>query len=116
MRFCIYLTRRGLITSSQCVQVLATVCEQTPPFGRLAIREKALSLQQVAGLLHSVPERTIPLGELAVRAGLMDDLTRNRILELQRNETPSVQQVLVALGILAQRVVEREHERFLGSM
>ena len=116
MRFCIYLTRRGLLTSTQCVQVLAAVVDGTPPFGRLAIRERAMSIQQLAALLHSVPDPTVPMGELAIQAGLMDEETRTRLLQLQRRETPTERAVLVALELLTADVVEREYQRFLGKM
>lgn len=116
MRFCIYLTRRGLITSQECLAVLSAMADGTPPFGRLAIRERVLSLQQVAALLHNVPDGRLPLGELAVRAGLMTEEQRNGLLELQRRETPRETDVLQTLGILDGTVVEREFNRFVGSM
>jgi len=116
MRFTVFLTQRGWLTATQCVQVLSVICERTPPIGKLAIRERFLSLQQVAALLHNVPDRTVPLGKLAQQAGLLSEAQRRQLVEAQYRATPKAADVVVELGFMSRDAVEREHRAFLASM
>ena len=115
MRFCVHLTHRGLLTSTQCVQVLSTLCERTPPLGKLAIQEKVLTVAQVAELLRA-QDSPMPFGQLAVHVNAMTEEQRTGLVERQFQLTPKAHDIVVELGFLSTEVVAQELSVFLKTL
>lgn len=114
MRFCIFLHEEGLLSDRDCVRAMRAVCDRTPPLGRLAIRNRLLTVGQLRELLGMQASSHRPLGRLAVAAGFLTEDQLTELIDQQRRETPTGRDVVVELGMVEAAVAEQAHARFLS--
>ena len=114
MRFCIYLHEEGLLTERDCLRAIRTVCDRTPPLGRLAVKEGFLTVGQLRELLDRQAELRRPIGRLAVEAGFLTDTQVQALVDKQRAATPTGRQVVKDLLLLPVEQVEQAHNKVLS--
>jgi hypothetical protein len=113
MRFCLYLAHEGLLTERQALQVLSTIVSETPPLGRLVVKDRMMTIAQLRQLLSRQVEVHKPLGMLAVAEGYLTDDQLNRLLRRQQDLTPKSIDVLERLGFLDSEALRSAHRNFV---
>lgn len=114
MRFCIYLHEEGLLNERDCLRAIRTVCDRTPPLGRLAIRNRLLSVGQLRELLQRQTEVRKPMGRLAVEVGYLTEIQVQDLITQQRSETPTGLEIVKDLSLLSLDAIEQAHQKFLS--
>ncbi|MFO1008934.1 MAG: hypothetical protein U1F29_02595 [Planctomycetota bacterium] len=106
MHFGQYLLKKGAITPRQILEALDDQRRTTPFLGSLAVGEGVMTVDQV---LHVLDELNccgptgVHFGEIAMRKGFIDESTRDRLLELQRDHFQPLGELLVKQGALSQK-------------
>lgn len=113
-----FLLERGVVTPRQVSSAIDRQRESRPPLGRLAIEQETLSARDVSAILHwqqaTSPRR---FGEIAVELGYLSEGEIERLLALQAQQTLSLTEALLDVGIAnedACRAAAAEFERMLA--
>jgi hypothetical protein len=109
MQFGLYLKTKGVITAEQLVAALEVQHKRLVPIGQLAMEECVLSARDVFKVLRG--QSDLPherFGELAVSMGLMTDVDLQRLLVIQSDRKPTLDEVLVLQGVLTPAQMEEQ--------
>lgn len=107
-----HLLQRGLITEEQLDHALEEQRSATVSLGRLAHAHGHMSAEEVVRVLEQQATEPLPFEELAVRNRYLTEEVRDRLLALAHDHRKPLGEWLVELGILDERVVKEELERF----
>lgn len=117
MKFGLYLKKKGLITAEELVAAIEYQHNRMPPIGQLAMEEGVLSARQVFKILRcqsGIPHERF--GEVAVGMGMMKPAALQRLLMIQWERKPPLEDVLVTLRILSRTQVEAELAAYRTAM
>lgn len=114
MRFCLFLAEEGLLTDRQALVTLSTVVRETPPLGRLALRERWMTVSQLRRLLSRQAEDHRPFGTLAVSEGFLTPEQLDELLRMQIAETPRTIDVVERLGFVDGDLLHVAYHKFHG--
>jgi len=109
MKFGLYLKKKGLITAEELVTAIDYQHSRMPPIGQLAMEEGVLSARQVFKILRcqsGIPHERF--GEVAVGMGMMKPAELQRLLMIQWERKPPLEEVLAKLRILSRPQLEAE--------
>ena len=103
MKFGLYMVKKGVITPAQLVLALEKQHSHQRPLGQLAMEEGILSARQVFKILRcqsGMPHERF--GEVAVGMRMMTHEQLERLLMIQWERKPSLEDILVRQRILTQ--------------
>jgi hypothetical protein len=117
MKFGLYLKKKGLITAEELVAAIDYQHSRMPPIGQLAMEEGTLSARQVFKVLRcqsGIPHERF--GEVAVGMGMLRPAELQRLLMIQWERKPPLDEVLIKLRILSRAQVEDELSAYRVAM
>lgn len=117
MKFGLYLKKKGLITAEELVAAIEYQHSRMPPIGQLAMEEGVLSARQVFKILRcqsGIPHERF--GEVAVGMGMMKPAELQRLLMIQWERKPPLDEVLAKLRILSRAQLEAELTAYRTAM
>jgi hypothetical protein len=113
MTFGGFLVRRGVVTRRQLIAALDEQRRQETRIGKLALRERLLTLEELFLILDAqIDGDSTPFGRLGVAMGLLRPEDVERLLLLQRQSRPRVGEILVELGALTETELENQLRDF----
>lgn len=107
-----FLLNKGVVTEEDIFAAMEYRREKTPPVGRIALKEKMLTVRQVSRILMAQCDSGLPFGQQAVALGFWEPDMVDEILKLQRESRPSALAALLALGFLDQEQLEALRDEF----
>jgi len=110
-----HLVRQGVITPEDLLEALDEQRRARPPFGRVAVVARLLSVKQVTQILDTQASDPRPFGDLAIDLGMLDVEGVARVLYLQHRSTPRLGEILVRRGCLTPARLEAELAGFRRS-
>lgn len=110
LNLAVYLVDQEVITAEQFVDAIREQLTRKPPIGRLALREKKLSIKQLFDVLTEQSNSALPFGEIAVQRQMIARPALAELLFLQSQLAPDVGSILVEQGILTAAELTR-HQR-----
>ncbi|MBI5364633.1 MAG: hypothetical protein HZA53_15765 [Planctomycetes bacterium] len=118
MHFGQFLIQEGAITPHQILDALDEQRRSMPFLGRLAVEHEVMTVEAVLEVLDALKHggaNGTHFGDVAVALGFVDEATRTRLLELQRNSFPPLGEVLVRQGALDAREMAQMLKEFIQS-
>ena len=109
MKFGLYMVKKGVITPAQLVLALEKQHGHQRPLGQLAMEEGILSARQVFKILRcqsGMPHERF--GEVAVGMRMMTHEQLERLLMIQWERKPSLEDILVRQRILTQSQLDEQ--------
>jgi len=112
-----FLVTRGVVNEEAVINALNLQKERTLPIGKIALREKLLSVKQVFHILNEQGKnynngqqgKNYKLfGQIAVELGYLTEQDVRKLLEIQQKSRPLLGELLVEIGALSQHELERE--------
>lgn len=95
----VFLVNEGVITRDEFFEVSALQAVRTDPIGKVALKERYLTISQVMTVLAEQATSGERFGEVAVRLEFLTNQALWRLLFLQMEQTPSFLELTVELGI-----------------
>lgn len=115
MKFGLYLVRNGIISAEELVGALEVQNRTNVPIGQLAIEERLMSAREVFQVLHyqrDMLHRHELFGEIAVDKGFITHDELQRLLVLQMDRKPPLDDVLVEQGVLTRDEMNAELQNY----
>lgn len=112
LEFAYFLTRENWISERELETVQRKRAQARRPFGEVALHKRVLTPREVAKVLRQQAGSPTRFGEAAVALGVMtlDDVYW--VLRLQREELPSVIDLILEHGFLSEEDLERARGAF----
>lgn len=117
MKFGLYMVKKGVITPAQLVLALEKQHGHQRPLGQLAMEEGILSARQVFKILRcqsGMPHERF--GEVAVGMRMMTHEQLERLLMIQWERKPSLEDILVRQRILTQSQLDDQLSAYRQEM
>jgi hypothetical protein len=115
VKFGLYLVRNGIISAEELVGALEVQNRTNVPIGQLAIEERLMSAREVFQVLHhqrDMLHRHELFGEIAVDKGFITHDELQRLLVLQMDRKPPLEDVLVEQGVLTRDEMNAELQNY----
>jgi len=87
--------------------------KETPPLGRLALKENVLTMKQVFKVLSAQSESDIRFGEMAISLSFMTNQQLMDLLKLQKKSRPSLNKIVTDMGLAKTETLKTLHVEFL---
>ena len=100
LNLAVYLVDQGAITATQLVDAIRDQLDRKPPIGRLALRQKRLSIKQLFEVMTEQSQSALPFGEIAVQRDFIARPALAELLFLQTQMAPDLGSILVDQGVL----------------
>lgn len=108
------LAKQGIIDPTLFVEVVHRHLASRPPIGRVALRERLISLSQVVDVLKQQAETGEPFGKIAQGRGYLSQQELAHLLLRQLEEATPVDDLLIELSGLTRDELEHEKKRLRG--
>lgn len=112
--FEVYLVREGLITAEDLVEVLEHQLVSRPSIKELAVTSGLISKSQAVHLADLQATAHRRFGDLAIELGYLTDDALNRLLRHQASIQKTLEEVLIARGILNAAMLRDAQARYYG--
>ncbi len=111
-----FLLEKGILDDAGVLQVLDYTREQTPPIGKLALKEKILTVHQITKILMDQADSGELFGDIGVKLGYLRPEQVTHLLEVQKKCVPGLPAVIGELGLAKAGDVKCCQEEFLESL
>ena len=81
-------------------QALTIQQQERPSIGKLAIRSRLLTLQEVMHTLALQADHNEFFGRLAVKSGVLSQKNKRLLLDMQRKQQPKLGEILIEMGVI----------------
>lgn len=112
MRFGLFLVQHGRVTADDVLQALDHQRQCEVPIGKIALRERMLSVRQVFDVLNHQVESRTRFGEAARHLGYLTTEQVDHLLETQRRARPPIGQILLEMRAIDPPTLAGELDRF----
>lgn len=99
-KFSQYLVENEIIDSETALLALDLQQEKTPPVGKVAFKEKLLTVQQIHQVLCHQVDSNKMFGEIAIELGYLTQEAMDTILLKQQELRPSIGDILIDMRII----------------
>jgi hypothetical protein len=106
-----HLVDRRVISARQANEALEVQRKARPPIGELAVRNRIITVKQVFEVMRVQIDSRERFGEIAVGLGYMKLMDLERLLVMQKAETPALGSILVQMGALSAQALAAESAR-----
>ncbi len=99
---------QGRISGEAFASAAVEQIRRRKPLGQIALQTQVLTMKQIMSVLGEQANRTeLPFGEVAMGMGLLTADQVARLLYVQAQEVPPLEELLVEFGALTQEEVAR---------
>lgn len=115
--YAVYLVRVGAITPDDLVTAMEVQHRRREPFGKIALKSRKLTVRQTAEILnHQANHPAQRFGEIAVQMGFMTEDDVSAILQIQKANIPTLEEVFVSEGMLTADQLDRWSQAYQQEM
>jgi hypothetical protein len=112
IRFGQFLINNGVVDDENVFEGLNIQRKWTPPIGKVAIKEKLLSVKDIMSILYHQAGSAKMFGELAVEMQFLNEEQVGLLLEMQRASRPRIGEILVEMGVMSNATLDNMVEKF----
>ncbi|MCK5231352.1 MAG: hypothetical protein KAR13_13855 [Desulfobulbaceae bacterium] len=111
-KFCQFLIKRGFVNTEDIYEALNVQKNQKIPIGKIALKEKILSVKQVFKILNDQVDNPKLFGEIAIGLGYLNENDVALLLNIQRSIISPIVDILVDTGIISPENCDKFKEEF----
>lgn len=113
-RFGEFLVNKGIVDEEAIWDALNYQRKQTIPIGKIALKEKKLTMKQILQILSAQTDTIKRFGEIAVEFGYLTEDDVSNLLEIQRKQRTPIGEILVELKKISKETLDRELTRYFS--
>ncbi len=109
-----FLIEWEVLDEVKALDVLDQQQKETPPIGRLALKEGILDMKQIFSVLGAQVDSDLKFGEIAISLGFMTLPELEQLLTLQKNSRPGLNLIVTEMGLAKAETLQSLHKEFLS--